>query len=270
MTEAVAERLLALLSSGQLKPGDRLPPERELARRLNVGRTTVREALKLLTLSGLLEAKRGQGTFVGHNFSESLADQIEWSMLLSQRDFENLFEVRRALEVLAARLAAERAHPADKAAIEVTCDLLTVDTEDAASHVEVDLAFHQAIARASHNELLERLMFSMHGFLRGYILRSNEATESPLSTLQEHEAVCQAIQAGDPDDAEQAMREHLAISFGLVMEALRRSEDPPMDSGGWDEDSEGWSRTASESGSSTAYSIKAKGSAPGSEATSEH
>ena len=63
MTEQVANRLVKLLSNGDLKPGDKLPPERELAKRLNVGRTTVREALKLLTLSGLLEARRGDGTY---------------------------------------------------------------------------------------------------------------------------------------------------------------------------------------------------------------
>ena len=224
MTEAVAERLLELISSGKLKPGDKLPPERELAEHLNVGRTTVREALKLLTLTGLLEAKRGQGTFVGREFGESMLEQIAWSILLSERAFEQLFEVRWALEVLAARLAAERATPEEKEAIGAHCELLKADAEDVEHMVKIDLAFHQAIAKASHNQLLERLMLSLHGFLESYIRQSIRATESPESTYQEHDAICTAIAAADPQRAKQAMETHLAISFDLVLAAIKQTD----------------------------------------------
>ncbi len=108
-TEMVANRLVRLLANGALKPGDKLPPERELAHQLHVGRTTVREALKLLTLSGLLAARRGDGTYVNHEFTNFISRQIEWPVLLSAQELDMIVEVREALELKAARLAAERA-----------------------------------------------------------------------------------------------------------------------------------------------------------------
>jgi GntR family transcriptional repressor for pyruvate dehydrogenase complex len=115
--EAVAQKLIGLFNNAVLKPGDRLPPERELAARLGVGRTTVREALKLLTLSGLLEAKRGSGTYVRADYSSFVANQVAWPALLNAQDVEVIFEVRAGLEVQAASLAAERASDAEIARI---------------------------------------------------------------------------------------------------------------------------------------------------------
>ena len=78
MTEVVAKRILTLISSGQLQPGDMLPPERDMAEQLHVGRTTVREALKHLTLAGLLEAKRGSGTYINHELGQYIFSQVDW------------------------------------------------------------------------------------------------------------------------------------------------------------------------------------------------
>ena len=111
VTEQVANRLVKLLSNGELKPGDKLPAERDLARQLNVGRTSVREALKLLTLSGLLEARRGDGTYVNTSFMGALTRHIEWPLLLNASELDRVVEVREALEVKAARLAAQRVPP---------------------------------------------------------------------------------------------------------------------------------------------------------------
>ena len=92
----------------------------------------MREALKFLTLSGLLEAKRGQGTYICEQFTDSLAGQMEWSLFLSAGQVEQLLEVRKVLEALAARLAADRATPDEKEAITVYRELLEMEERDLA------------------------------------------------------------------------------------------------------------------------------------------
>ncbi|MEA3336137.1 MAG: FadR/GntR family transcriptional regulator [Chloroflexota bacterium] len=221
-TELVAQRLMGLLSTGALKPGDRLPPERDLARQLDVGRTTVREALKLLTLSGLLEAKRGDGTYVTRNFYNFLSNQIKWPLLLNVTEVDRIVEVREALEAKAAFLAARRATPEEIEKICVFQQLLEIEGRDLERETEIDLKFHHAIARASHNELLCRLMLSLQDILREYITLSNQYTERIESTVAEHQAIYDAIASRNPKEAEQAMIEHLAISKTWILKAIDR------------------------------------------------
>ena len=225
LTELVAKRLLGLLAEGTLKPGDKLPPERELAQQLNVGRTTVREALKLLTLSGLFEAKRGDGTYVSQEFNSFLMQQIEWPVLLSASEVDMIFEVREALEVKAARLAAERATPEDIRSISVFQEMRGIEGRDIERETDLDLEFHQALADGSHNALLSHLMISLHSILRRYIALSNEMTDRPETTIAEHQAVYDAVVTGDPDTAERAMKQHLAISREWILKASSKGEN---------------------------------------------
>jgi GntR family transcriptional repressor for pyruvate dehydrogenase complex len=220
MAELVAQRLVALLSDGSLKPGDKLPPERELADLLHVGRTTVREALKLLTLGGLLEAKRGDGTYVRREFTHFLSQQIEWPVLLSIQELDMIVEVREALEVKAARLAAERATTQEIEKIGVFRQLLHLEKRDIERETELDLQFHHAIANAAHNQLIARLMLSLQSILRQYIALSNQMTDRLETTIAEHEAIYIAIANRDPAASAQAMTEHLALSKTWILKAI--------------------------------------------------
>lgn len=221
-TEAVAQRLLGLLNDGLVKPGDRLPPERELAVRLGVGRTTLREALKLLTLSGLLDARRGSGTFVRDDYSSFVANQMRWPALLRAQDVDQIFEVREALEVKAASLAAQRVTQEDIERIAVYRELESIDERDTERATDIDLAFHLAIADASHNPLLSQLMKSLHDLLRQYIELSNELSNDLKSTLKEHGPIYAAIVAKDPQAAARAMASHVAISRSWIDKSMTR------------------------------------------------
>lgn len=221
LTELVAQRLIALLSSGALGPGDKLPPERELAKQLEVGRTTVREALKLLTLSGVLDARRGDGTYVRQEFTSFLSQQIRWPVLLSAQQVDEIVEVRDALEVKAVRLAAERATPEEIRRIDACQQLLQIEARDLEQETELDLQFHHAIAEASHNELLSTLMRSLQNVLRQYIALAGQMTDRVDTTATEHLAIYDAIATRDPDAAEKAMVEHLAISRKLILKMVR-------------------------------------------------
>jgi DNA-binding FadR family transcriptional regulator len=220
MTELVAQRLVNLISSGTLKPGDKLPHERELAQQLNVARTTVREALKSLTLCGLLDAKRGDGTYVREEFVHLLSQHIQWPILLSASEVDMIVEVREGLEAKAARLAAERATPKDIERIGVFRQLLEIEDRDIERETDLDLEFHHAIADASQNELLSRLMLSLQNILRQYIALSNQMTDRLETTVAEHQAVYDAIVARDSDAAERAMIDHLAISKTWILNAI--------------------------------------------------
>ena len=220
LTELVAQRLIAQLSSGALRPGDKLPAERELAKQLGVGRTTVREALKLLTLSGVFDARRGDGTYVRREFTSFLSQQFRWPVLLSAQEVDEVFEVREALEVKAARLAAERATPEEIDRIGVCRRLLQIEGRDLERETDLDLQFHHAIAEASHNDLLARLMHSLHDVLRQYIALAGQLTDRLGTTATEHLAIYDAIAVNDPDAAERAMAEHLDISRTLILKMV--------------------------------------------------
>jgi GntR family transcriptional repressor for pyruvate dehydrogenase complex len=211
--------LIELINSGLLKAGDRLPTERELANQLSVGRTTIREALKLLTLSGLLEARRGSGTYVRKDYVNFIANQVQWPVLLSVQDVDQIFEVREALEVQTASLAAQRATLEETEDIKVYRKLLELNGRDVEQEAEIDMRFHHAIAVGSHNALLLRLMLSLENLLREYITLSNKLTDDMRSTVHEHEAIYEAIKARDPKAAARAMAAHLTISGALIMHA---------------------------------------------------
>lgn len=225
MTELVAERLVDLLSSGTLRPGDKLPPERDLAAQLSVGRTTVREALKLLTLSGLLEARRGDGTYVRHEFGSFLLRQIEWPVLLSAHQIDMVLEVRQPLEVQAVRMAAERATGEELERIARFRETLEIEGRDIERETELDLDFHHAVVAAAHNDLLSHLMLSLNSILRQYIELSNQMTDRLETTVAEHQEIYDAIVAQDPDQAARAMVEHLQISKRLIMKAFDREAE---------------------------------------------
>ena len=223
MTEMVAKQLLDLLTNGELVPGDKLPPERELALQLKVGRTTVREALKLLTLSGLLEARRGDGTYVRQDFTSFILQQISWPVLLNTQQIEMVLEVRLPIEVQAASLAAERITEEELNKLIQSMKLLK--TKNAELDPEADLEFHTLIAKASHNEVLLRLMNSLQSILHQYIELSAQNTTDHETTLEEHQRIVDAICAHDPIAAAAAMEEHISISRVLIMSAFNQKNN---------------------------------------------
>lgn len=219
VAEIVAQRLMRLLSEGVLRPGDKLPPERDLALQLRVGRATVREAVKLLTLSGILEARRGDGTYVRQDFRDFLAQHIRWPVLLSSHEVNMIVEVREGLEVKAARLAATRATAQELEAMTVFRAMQQITTRDVELEADLDMQFHSAVAAAAHNELISQLMLSVQGIVRQYIALASELTDRLETVVVEHQAIFDAIAAGDPDAAERAMTKHLTFGKEWILNA---------------------------------------------------
>jgi GntR family transcriptional repressor for pyruvate dehydrogenase complex len=222
LADAIADQVKEMILNGTFKPGDRLPTENELMHHFDVGRSTVREALKSLAMAGLVESRRTSGTFVTTHYRGFLHDKVKWTALLSEREILNITQVRLALEGQAAMLAAERATPEEKEKIGELIQVLELNLNEPEEAARIDLDFHVAIAKASHNKLLLTLVLSLrnliHDFLKlGYVRRKTSNI-----IVEEHRRLFTAIRAGDGETAEQEMRAHLARSAAWMVEYARK------------------------------------------------
>jgi GntR family transcriptional regulator, transcriptional repressor for pyruvate dehydrogenase complex len=211
LTAEIARRLLDYLLSGKLKPGERIPSERKLSEALGVGRSVVREALKSLTVLGLIDVRPGDGTFLKRTDSELLPQVIEWGLLLGAKRITDLVEARHHLEVVLAGLAAERRTESDLEELQRFVARME-RTNDPEECVAADVAFHLGIARSAGNQSLLQVMRGIRGLLQVWIRRVMQSPDSVEPTRAEHGAVFEAISRRDPDGARSAMEAHMTAA----------------------------------------------------------
>lgn len=197
----VRAQLVSLIESGQLKVDHRLPPEHELAKRFGVSRPVIREALVGLNTLGLAASRAGKGTFV-------TADHVRVPLLLGRYSPAHLNEVRRYLEVPAARLAAERRTDADVGKLAAFLARME-DTDDPAKRNKLDADFHIAIAQAGGNPLTVKLIEDLRSILEAHSLAAAAMPNRRRGALAEHRAIYEAILNRDPNGAATAMSAHL-------------------------------------------------------------
>jgi DNA-binding FadR family transcriptional regulator len=203
------------LASGALQPGQRLLPERELAQRFGVSRATLREVMRVLTLLGVIEISPGQGAFVTAPSAGALQDFFGILLSMQPTLYDDVVEARLALECQAARLACEHAGKPDIDRLEKALETINRTLEDDSAGGEADFAFHDAIIRASHNEVLLFIHEAIQNLLRrSHLERRLALREEPglTETLgREHRRIIDAILARDPDRAEDTVRKHFSI-----------------------------------------------------------
>src|SRR5215207_2575625 len=151
---AVATRLLDYFTSGAVEPGTRLPPERQLAASLAVGRSAVREALAALEILGIVDVRPGSGTYLRGAASELLPQTLRWGLLIGERNTSELLELRSGLEIYVARLAATRATASDLAAIAARVEEMRATVGDLKAFAHADLEFHHSLSTAAGNKVL--------------------------------------------------------------------------------------------------------------------
>ena len=217
----IARRLLEYLLSGEIRPGDRLPSERQLASQLGVGRSAVRDALRPLLLLGLVEARQGDGTYLRKPESSLLPQAVEWGLLLGDHTTLDLIEARTCIEIALAELAARRRTEADLEQMQTQLELMAMPDMQRDAFVEADLAFHLAVAQASGNTVLLGTLASIRSLLRVWIARVMSASASAHPSYIEHVPIYEAICAGDPRAAAEAMRAHMRSA----QERLARTVD---------------------------------------------
>lgn len=211
--EAVAEQIVQMIADLALRPGDRMPTEKQLATRLATSRTVVRDAVKILSATGRVSAQKGRGLYVADG--ESMLGAKRWGGFFVPTNLDHifmLFEFRHAQETQASRLAAKRASPSELREIEAAVQACRHGHAcgDNAEFERGDDAFHLGVAAAAHNFFLvsavrEARMLQRQASVIGISGVGGHAE----AAVTEHEAIYRAIRDGDPDAAAQATSAHL-------------------------------------------------------------
>lgn len=221
--EEVADRIREVIESRQLPPGARLPGELDLVEQLQVSRPVLREALSRLQSLGLVEIRRGRGTFVGdRNSLTHCAQLVQTAITVSPRELLTYAELRTAIEVQAVRQAAERATSAQLAELDALLVALDEVERPYVEHLDLDFRFHKKLVEASGNPLMQNLMEVLCEFV---IAQMAQTTPTPVDnelgrTL--HRQIVSAVRQRDADAAERAMRQHM----NAVLERLTRLTEP--------------------------------------------
>lgn len=222
----VADQIEQLIVDESLHPGDKLPGEREMAERMGVSRTVVREAIRVLGVRGLVAVKTGCGTYVQEPSARDAVASIERFLKLRQTgdSFAQIHEVRTMIEVETAGLAAERASRDDIARLQATVEGMSAHRQDLDAYIEYDHAFHEGLAEATHNSLFGVLLSPISGLLHQVILVSVQAPGALDAGLNHHRNILNQVRRHDPQAARQAMREHLAQARVLVESVQQHTE----------------------------------------------
>lgn len=224
LSDQVAEQLSGEIRQGRLAPGDKLPTEARLAEQFEVSRTVVREAVSRLKSLGLVDSRQGSGVFVSAR-PPFAPLHFETRHAASQEAVIQMVEVRRALEAEVAALAAERRSTSDLRAIEQAVKALDQAVQSGGDGVAEDVNFHRAIAEATRNPFLIQTLQYLSQFLHGatQVTRANEARRGDFAAAvrTEHQAILQAIQDSNPEQARQAATAHMGNAIRRI-----RSADP--------------------------------------------
>jgi len=212
----IAEQIRNSIMSGEFVPGDRLPPERELAEMFGVSRPSVREALNILGASGLVEALQGGGTTVKSLMEQGSGNSLSDMIRVEQERALDVIEVRKCMESWTAYFAAKRALPEDLRRMEEIIDGMRQNLETLQPSEDLDANFHIVVARATHNivwlHLMQNIFDAMKEFQRG-VWRAVYLTEEDQHQLfNHHQGVYQAINNRDAEQARILMLEHLGFA----------------------------------------------------------
>jgi GntR family transcriptional repressor for pyruvate dehydrogenase complex len=209
LPDQIAGRVLSLISERRLKPGERLPPERELAGTMGVSRSSLREALRALSMLGVTDMRHGDGTYVTALEPAGLLRPLGLVLSLSDAGFEDLFEARKLVEPRLAGLAAERATAEDLAALSRCAEASEAAVDDDDAFMRNDLELHGLISQAARNALLARLVDSIGELAIASRIATTSVPGLKEQSVLDHRAIVDAIGTRDPEAAAAAMLTHL-------------------------------------------------------------
>lgn len=210
--ETIADKLEEMVLNDTLRCGDKLPAEQTLADSFGVSRNIIREALKMLKERGLLELKTGEGAYIAKPKSKMLTDMVNRMMVMGGISYENVYEMRFALEVYACGLAAEKAEELDVTELEKIVEDMENSNNDAIKWAENDLRFHIKIAQMTGNPLFKSIIKSLDNVLITVFVEGFDIPGAVYQGVTKHTKIIEAVRNKDRDAAEKAMYEHLKRS----------------------------------------------------------
>jgi GntR family transcriptional repressor for pyruvate dehydrogenase complex len=206
--ELISEHMASQISERALKPGDALPTERDLAESYRVGRSSVREALRMLESKGLIKPS-GNGAFAVAEYGNPLSHSLNFLLTLEEVSLLEIYEVRKILEVEAAGLAASRRTDRDLAHMSAAIDEMIAGLSSQERYIEADLQFHLAVATATGNRIASRMMDAIRDLLHRALASIYHIPGSPQRSIAQHREILEAIASADAEAARARMREHL-------------------------------------------------------------
>lgn len=224
ISEEIAKQIMDLISKGELKPGDHLPSERELCKEFGASRSSLREALRCLSIVGVLNARVGEGTSVAEDGEKFLRKIIEWRLITERHDIENLLEVRTALEGVSAANTARQATSEQIEKLRKILNKMQGAVKDEKTFAALDLEFHVALAEASGNSLVSGLIELVRGQLVKALHKVLVVPHALPLTHKEHTAIFTAIERNDPDGARKAMQAHLGAHLKRYTAANKNTD----------------------------------------------
>lgn len=221
MSEMLVEKLLGFVTAGRLQAGDKLPSERDLAERFGVSRPTVREALRALSVLGVIEIRHGGGAFVSALKATDLLGPLNFFLSLSDVSVEKLYQARCLIEGEICALAATRITATDIADLAVLIDAQEDARRDVTLYLALDSQFHERLALLADNPFLSRASSSLNalGIEFRKLIASSKA--APTRSISDHRAILAALEAGNVEGARAAMVAHMT----QVLETTRSELD---------------------------------------------
>ncbi len=234
LSRAVVHQIEGLILRGILRPGERLPSERELSERLGVSRPSLREAIADLQDSGLLKARANAGIFVADVLGSAFSPALTRLFSTHSEAVFDALDFRRDMEGLAAHRAARLASDTDLAVVDAVFKKMEKahDARDAETEALHDAAFHLAIIEASHNVVMLHMMRSMYDLLQAGVFYNRQVIFEQRTTraalLDQHRAINASLQARQPDAAQTAVQTHLDFVRAALTDKLRADENEKM------------------------------------------
>jgi GntR family transcriptional repressor for pyruvate dehydrogenase complex len=216
-----------MVTAGTLRPGDRLPPERELAELFDVSRPTVREAVRALVVLGVLRARHGDGITVSPLEAADLLGPLAFFLALREVEVGRLYEARALIEGEIAALAAQRSRPEDLTVLEALVQAQLGAVAEPERYREIDTAFHRRLAEMSDNPFLARAAESLNVLGLEFRKTASETAEVIRLSIADHGAILAALRDRDARAARRAMEAHMQHVLSTTRAAERRQEEAP-------------------------------------------
>jgi GntR family transcriptional repressor for pyruvate dehydrogenase complex len=226
LPDRIAERLVSLIAERKLRPGDKLPSERDLAAMMQVSRPSLREALRALDMMKIIEIRHGSGTYVASLKPERLIEHFDFVFSLDDSTFAQALAARAMLEPSLAAAAAQNATEAELSTIGACMERAAMSVHDPKLFLEADLALHQAITAAVHNQIISRFMSTLGRLGLASRMRTVALKGVREQSLQDHQAIVEALYRRDPEAAASIMQKHINnISKSLKESAVQENSE---------------------------------------------
>lgn len=223
LPDRIIDRILELIKSKQLQPGDKLPPERELAEMMQVGRQTLRAALRALSAMDVIDIRRSSGAYVTDLKPNTFIERLEFMFHMSESSIIELFEARSALEVTIIRLAASRIAPEEFEQLQAHTNKMDEQLGSVATFSKADLEFHRMLYQFSRNSILAQFAEVILKLGLETRHKTAETLKARQQATRDHQAIVAALATGDPDLAAKAMLDHMNTAKSSLEQLLKQN-----------------------------------------------